>query len=89
MQERASTTFDRPDNLTKNYSISDEDEEEKAHEDHSDTDAIANDGQPYPQGLISDDSNELIIMSPPNNKEDSDSLHIESVQADEIDQSYV
>ena len=41
--------------------------EEKKHgeEEDTDADAIANDGQPYPQGLISDDSNELITMSPP------------------------
>jgi len=53
------------DNLTKNYSVSDEHEEAKEEQQLSDPDAIENEGQPYPQGLISDDSNEIIILSPP------------------------
>jgi len=52
--------------VTKNFSVSDDNEEKKqGEEEDTDADAIANDGQPYPQGLISDDSNELITMSPP------------------------
>lgn len=52
--------------MTKNFSVSDDNEEKKqGEEEDTDADAIANDGQPYPQGLISDDSNELITMSPP------------------------
>ena len=53
------------DNLTKNYSVSDENEEAKEDQQLSDPDATDNGGQPYPQGLISDDSNEIIILSPP------------------------
>ena len=53
------------DNLTKNYSVSDEEEEAKEEQQLSDPDATENGGQPYPQGLISDDSNEIIILSPP------------------------
>ena len=50
--------------MAKNFSVSDDNEEKKQGEDEDDGDAIANDGQPYPQGLISDDSNDVITMSP-------------------------
>lgn len=102
LQERANSTFNqgaapeqaKQEDATKNFSVSDDNEEKKqGEEEDTDADAIANDGQPYPQGLISDDSNELITMSPPpqskteqlKSNHSSDS-HQDSLQIDGMNQ---